>query len=235
MATFQQQGTITDAILSQRSGGGITVPPPAPVPESGITPPFPVDVVISRPPGPYAFGSGSSCLSRGDVLNRLQYRSYQGVPATAAGGAYPYVLTDASDLQHYRVVFAVDLMPVVSSTSVQGSLYLIPAGTKLPIAVDGTDPFFLNYSAVSAIRNYAPPARGIRIDNWDITNAAQQSTLAGQSKAMMFLGDFFIIPPGWVLMGYDISGPATVPGVGAYLEIRIAFSELALNEDFSWS
>lgn len=185
----------------------------------------------------------ASCLHRIDLLQRRIFATYDGaVFSSVAGKVFPWVMSKQVPVDKYWVLMFASLLtgPKWVGPDVEPGLWLLPnasgaSGQSFRPNVgitDGTDPFFLSYSTVVK-QNYGPPAVGLRIDDGFLNTFGNADTIlvAGEELTAFKSRPYILMAPGEQLLGYCVND-AAAPTNGGQLELRIAYAELQLGEEF---
>jgi hypothetical protein len=183
-------------------------------------------------------------LSKFQLLQRRSIVVAVSLPDAYGGGAgWPWVVGPTVPLNVSWVVFAVSMIqsPNVQVTECCPSLWILPAGIKLPTGIGG-DPFFSNYGPQSGpgqfpARNFGPPSFGLRIDSMQVAQPSPsdigwESGNPGLEISMFPNRPYVLLGPGETFLG-GMQNVGTVPDQ-CQLEMRIQYSPLQQNEDFTY-
>jgi hypothetical protein len=234
---------ITEDILSssasaasqQPSGGGEINVPPSKTTASGAE-----SSILMRTPGPYNPTQGSTCVPRGQMMQRLQLRSYQGQPSAVPvpiGANYnmAYVFGDVVPANRYWIVIECSVLfqqPGGGSGSGWPALFMVPSNLiniNLNAPADYQEiPLFTSTTAVANGQPVSPLA--IRVD--DIPFIQDQGEGTPPQEYKMIAGRKLFVPQGYGLAAYSggQGGNNSGGNENTSLLLKIMFAEMNLNE-----
>ena len=239
MATFGEDESINNAQAVLNAGLYRASPAGSGVektlPESPIIIPT-GDEILAAPKGAFDPAAGKRCISKSELLQRLQFRAYDGPIATGIGANYNFTYA-ASDVvprgKYWEVLYA--SANLYGATPNQNPiLFLLFPGAPIPPNVGSPYARVPLFSQSAAQCNGLPIITpfGMRVDRMtgaDINMGA--GVTAPYEQNLLRDGVPLLVPPGCALLVYnggDYPGGGVVAG---QIGLKIAFTELDLSEE----